>query len=438
MVLPLLFGALAPSIFTGINPLLAASLGAGVGGAVESGDLETGLLTGLGAFAGGSLLGPMLRGAGAAGAAGAAGSAGAAGAAGAGGAGAAGTAAQAARAAAAASAANPAAAGAAAASAANPAAVAAQPGGLMSLFRGPAPGSTASILGTAGKTAASAATGGGGMIQNAMNFAKSPVGMGVGIGSMAGPALAGMIGSGEEKGKSKYSGVASKEMKPLPKEPGTPGPDYQPGVSPEFNYGIGTVPTASQIIDFRDKGALRYSDGGLLRRYQQMMGPVRMAEGGIASLAEMEGEEGQVAASTGGNEKDVISAAVAAIKGQSQNPQMALAAFLSTYGEDALRDLVDRVQSGEFDQNAASSNGKMTGPGDGMQDMIPASIDGQQDVLLSDGEYVVPADVVSHLGNGSSDAGARLLDEMAARARQARTGTAEQPARVPQQEMLPV
>jgi hypothetical protein len=117
---------------------------------------------------------------------------------------------------------------------------------------------------------------------------------------------------------------------------------------------------------------------------------------------------------------------------------MALAAVLSAYGEQALRDLVDRVQSGEFDGNAQSSTGKLVGAGDGMQDMIPASINGEQDVLLSDGEYVVPADVVSGLGNGSSEAGARTLDDMAAKVRQSRTGTPDQPPRVPQEEMLPV
>jgi hypothetical protein len=72
-----------------------------------------------------------------------------------------------------------------------------------------------------------------------------------------------------------------------------------------------------------------------------------------------------------------------------------------------------------------------------MDDLIPASIEGEQDVLLSDGEFVVPADVVSGLGNGSSDAGARALDEMMQRVRAARNGSTEQPPQVPQEEMMP-
>jgi len=61
--------------------------------------------------------------------------------------------------------------------------------------------------------------------------------------------------------------------------------------------------------------------------------------------------------------------------------------------------------------------------GDGMSDEIEATIEGTQEARLSDGEFVIPADVVSHLGNGSSDAGARRLYEMMDKVRMARTGT---------------
>ena len=66
------------------------------------------------------------------------------------------------------------------------------------------------------------------------------------------------------------------------------------------------------------------------------------------------------------------------------------------------------------------------GSTDGMADNIPASINSNQPARLSDGEFVGPADVVSHLGNGNSDAGAHQLYGMMDRVRQARTGTAEQ------------
>lgn len=68
----------------------------------------------------------------------------------------------------------------------------------------------------------------------------------------------------------------------------------------------------------------------------------------------------------------------------------------------------------------------LQGRTDGMADEIPSSIDGEQPAALSHGEFVIPADVVSHLGNGNSEAGAEKLYEMMARIRKARTGTTEQ------------
>jgi hypothetical protein len=74
-----------------------------------------------------------------------------------------------------------------------------------------------------------------------------------------------------------------------------------------------------------------------------------------------------------------------------------------------------------------SDGGRMLkGPGDGMSDSIPASIGNRQPARLADGEFVVPADVVSHLGNGSTDAGARKLYAMMDKVRKARTGKKKQ------------
>ena len=68
----------------------------------------------------------------------------------------------------------------------------------------------------------------------------------------------------------------------------------------------------------------------------------------------------------------------------------------------------------------------LSGGGDGMSDSIHASIDGKQEARLADGEFVVPADVVSHLGNGSSKAGAKQLYSMMDKVRRARTGNPKQ------------
>lgn len=85
-----------------------------------------------------------------------------------------------------------------------------------------------------------------------------------------------------------------------------------------------------------------------------------------------------------------------------------------------------------------SDGGRMLkGPGDGMSDNIPAVIGGKQPARLADGEFVVPADVVSHLGNGSTDAGAKQLYKMMDRIRQARTGKKKQAPAVKTGRMMP-
>ncbi len=68
----------------------------------------------------------------------------------------------------------------------------------------------------------------------------------------------------------------------------------------------------------------------------------------------------------------------------------------------------------------------LDGPGDGMSDDIPAVIGNKQPARLAQGEFVVPADVVSHLGNGSTDAGAKHLYNMMDKVRKARTGNKKQ------------
>jgi hypothetical protein len=81
----------------------------------------------------------------------------------------------------------------------------------------------------------------------------------------------------------------------------------------------------------------------------------------------------------------------------------------------------------------------LRGPGDGMSDDIPAVIRGKgvQRAALADGEFVIPADVVSHLGNGSTDAGAKKLYKMMEQIRRARTGTGKQAPQVNTDKYLP-
>ena len=87
---------------------------------------------------------------------------------------------------------------------------------------------------------------------------------------------------------------------------------------------------------------------------------------------------------------------------------------------------------------AGAHNGYyLGGKTDGMADKVPARIDGKQEARLSDGEFVIPADVVSHLGNGNSDAGAQQLHSMMDNVRTARTGNPEQGKQINPQQFMP-
>jgi hypothetical protein len=78
----------------------------------------------------------------------------------------------------------------------------------------------------------------------------------------------------------------------------------------------------------------------------------------------------------------------------------------------------------QFNLGDYSDGGRLLrGPGDGVSDSIPASIAGKRPARLADGEFVVPARIVSELGNGSTEAGARKLYAMMDRVQSARRGT---------------
>jgi hypothetical protein len=129
------------------------------------------------------------------------------------------------------------------------------------------------------------------------------------------------------------------------------------------------------------------------------------AKGGLASLRQ---EEGMTA--------NIVNEAKAALLNEHPRPKEALARFQSMFGNDALSMLRDKL-----------TGGRVRGAGGGMDDLIPGDIEGRQRVRLADGEFVVPADVVSGLGDGSTDHGVRRLHEMMNTVRKQRTGKEAQP-----------
>jgi hypothetical protein len=90
-----------------------------------------------------------------------------------------------------------------------------------------------------------------------------------------------------------------------------------------------------------------------------------------------------------------------------------------------------------FAMGGKPKGGYLDGQGDGMSDSIPATIEGKQPARLADGEFVVPADVVSHLGNGSSKAGSKRLYKMLDKVRHARTGNKKQGKQIKADKYLP-
>jgi hypothetical protein len=145
--------------------------------------------------------------------------------------------------------------------------------------------------------------------------------------------------------------------------------------------------------------------------------PMLMNEGGIAQVLE-------------------------SAKAQGLSPEM----YQNIYGRgNAIIEMEKRLKEGKSMASGGisslggySDGGRMLkGPGDGMSDSIPGVIAGKQPARLADGEFVVPADVVSHLGNGSTDAGAKQLYAMMDKVRKARTGKKKQAPAVKANRYMP-
>lgn len=383
------------------NPLIMGAIGSGLGTAIETGDIKKGLASGLGSFAGGKLFGSMMGGAGGAGGAlksplpgqSVVGS------------------------------------GAGAMTTGTP--LQATPGmaGMM-----PPPAVTPTgISGLMGGRAGDIARAG-------MDFGSSAQGIGAMLGSAVGGSFV------QPKAPQGEGEPDLSQFRPMQRTVRMPGPDFVPGQSGEFDYGLSAPYTSDYMSQYAPQKkamggvvenpyAQQYAEqrqgmmpqpqtgmamGGQVQRMVPGYGPVAMQAGGIANVGAM-----APPAAAAPNEREVISAAVSAVKGQHPQPEVALGAFLAQYGEEALRDLVDRVQSGEFEDTqerfANGENGVVRGPGDGtgVDDMVPAVVDGQSDVLLSDGEFVLRKDATDALNDEFGPEFTDRMNKAGARAPQA-------------------
>ena len=166
----------------------------------------------------------------------------------------------------------------------------------------------------------------------------------------------------------------------------------------------------------------------------------RLQGGGLAEVGAMMEEAGP-----GGDvvAEEITAQAVSAVRGDHPEPEKAIGEYIEMFGEESfgrLREMVVQEMQVESvgGREEVEAEGMISGPGAGRDDLIRGSIEGEEELRVSDGEFIVPADVVSGIGDGSSDAGAKRLYAMLDRVRQTRTGTNKQPSRVDEQEMLPV
>ena len=113
-----------------------------------------------------------------------------------------------------------------------------------------------------------------------------------------------------------------------------------------------------------------------------------------------------------------------AVLGQISNNEQVIEMFVEKYGNEMFMMIREQILN---PSGNAQTQGMIEGMGSGMDDQVLGMIGSQQPVAVSPGEYIVPADVVSGLGDGSSDAGAKELDGLLDRVRQERTNTTKQP-----------
>jgi len=175
--------------------------------------------------------------------------------------------------------------------------------------------------------------------------------------------------------------------------------------------------------------------GDAYSRYTQ-----QMQEGGevavdVAMQEQMPDES--MAETSDANGGRLIELAALALLGRlpEEESKIVIEQFVMEFGEEALQMLRDRVLT-DMSPNA-QTEGKIEGNGKGMDDMVPGMIGDQQPVAVSPGEFIVPADVVSGLGDGDTDAGANELERMMEKVRQERTGTDQQPQPLNTQRVMP-
>ncbi len=131
----------------------------------------------------------------------------------------------------------------------------------------------------------------------------------------------------------------------------------------------------------------------------------------------------------------IVQETIQFILGENDNQQV-INAFIAKYGNEVFLQLRDTVLQSLVP--GAQTEGLIEGNGQsGMADDIPGMIGANEKVAVSQDEFIVPADVVSALGDGSSDAGSNELYKMMDRVREEKTGDTTQPPRIDVNKVMP-
>jgi hypothetical protein len=201
-------------------------------------------------------------------------------------------------------------------------------------------------------------------------------------------------------------GPRTKKQRALkkPKKPRLPAQSMAPAETPEPpRYRRGRMGRGRQSGG-GDRSKNYYAAGGDVM-LNTATGPQPVAGGGIADIPTPMSQPPQ----PGPQDIQMVAAAITGQAPPEQATQI-VEAFVQRFGPDvfaAVRQMIlQQIQPG------AQTQGMVQGPGGGMDDQVQGTIGAEQPVAVSPGEYIVPADVVSGLGDGSSDAGAAELDQM--------------------------
>jgi hypothetical protein len=222
------------------------------------------------------------------------------------------------------------------------------------------------------------------------------------------------------KGSQEYLGKLTQPLVPLPT------PKYAPGTvlsyTPEQRAatGLGAItggiqPTTSGLQAPLTRGAVTL-EGAM------PLNPTFTEQMGLQTLASQAAEKAP-ALQTGLSFAAAQPQSVFGFQpygGQSQ--EAILAAIRAAQEKGTTQMAAGGYAGGGYHLGDYSDGGRLLkGPGDGVSDSIPASIGNKQPARLADGEFVIPARIVSELGNGSTDAGARKLYAMMDRIQRARS-----------------